>query len=147
MANEKRLLGQSAFINVVQDGVLSRSFKAVVSFEFTDQLEVIKEGYVGETTDRTDSVYGGTDFSMEAAMKGPDESALRVALIAKARRQAGAANRVDVSFTYAFPDGQSRNITLLNCDFGNIGWSVGGRAEIVKSSWEGSCSETSTISV
>lgn len=147
MANEKRLLGQESFINLIRDGSIDKSFKAVVNYEFTDQLEILDEGYVGETTNRKDSIYNGTDFSMEAAMKDEKELELRTALIAKARRQIGAANRIDISFTLAFPNGASRNVTLLDCEFGNIGWSIGGRAEIVKSSWEGSCSETQTITV
>lgn len=147
MANEKRLKGQECFVNIVQDGAVTDVFRAVASFSFTDQLEVLDDGFIGETTNRKDSVYNGTDFSMEAQFQDESELVLREALINRARRQAGAVTRVDIAFTYVYPTGAARQITLLDCEFGNIEFSTGGRAEMVTGSFEGSCPETQVVTV
>ena len=82
MANNKRLLGQSTFFKLIRDGAVANTFNAVVDFTFTDNLEVLDEGFIGETTNRKDSVYNGTDFSMTAVrccasiISTPDQSAI-----------------------------------------------------------------------
>lgn len=138
----KRVKGQETEFRIVVDGIVQDIFRATSTWSFTDQLEVLDEGYIGETTNRKDSVYNGTDFSLEAHFEDAGEMDLRTALIARARREGGAVVRVDIGDTLLYPNGTTRTVTLLDCEFGNIEISAGSRSEYVMGSFEGSCSET-----
>ncbi|HVH97150.1 MAG TPA: hypothetical protein VM869_00505 [Enhygromyxa sp.] len=137
-----RLRGQECFIKLVKDGKIGDELKAVIDFEWTDELEVQAEGYLGETSDRYDSIYKGTSFNASAHMQTAAELKLRRAIIDKAQRRDGSATRIDITYTASLPDGDQRLVIMVDVAFGNINTSSGGRAEYVTMKFEGSCSET-----
>jgi hypothetical protein len=141
---QKRLKGQEVFITLLGDGKeLKATWKAIVNFDFTDDIEILDEGYIGETSQRYDSVYNGTSFSAEGHMHSKNEDDLRIAIKDKAQRRDGSIGRFDIGMTIPYPSGATRTITLLDVEFGSVKISVGGRAEYVSISFEGNCSETS----
>jgi hypothetical protein len=141
---QKRLKGQEVFITLLGDGSeLKGTWKAIVSFDFTDDLEILDEGYIGETSQRFDSIYNGTSFSAEGHMHGKNEDVLRVAIKDKAQRRNGSIGRFDIAFTLPYPSGATRTITLLDVEFGAVAIKVGSRSDYASISFEGNCSETS----
>ena len=55
----QRIKGQEVTVRFVQDGQVKAELNDIRSFEVGMQLEVLKEGYLGEFTDRRDDVYRG----------------------------------------------------------------------------------------
>lgn len=140
---EKRIKGQETFINLLGNGdLLEDQWRAIADFTFTSDLEVLDEGYLGETTNRKDSVYNGTSFSATVHMRSNDEDRIRVAIEDKARRRDGAIGRFDITILQSFPSGIQRLVTLADVEFGAIETNVSGRAEFTTMSFEGQCSET-----
>lgn len=100
----------------------------IKSFEFTAQLEIIKEGYLGETTDRRDSVYRGYSGKVEVNFENRDVIDLSRRIIDKARRRTPGA-RVNLKATLNFPDADKVRVILKDLEFGAIPMNFGSRTD------------------
>ena len=106
-----RIKGQECAFKVIEDGDLVDVLPAIASFDFEIDQEVLQEEYVGETSDRYDSIFHGVNFNVSAHMENQSELALTERLVLKAQRRTGGAARVDIAITYIYPNGQTRIIT------------------------------------
>lgn len=111
------------------------------NYEITANVEVIKEGYLGQTTDRLDDIFRGVSGSLE--FHWSDAGALKViqTVISRARTRAGATQiaefEISHSVTLYLPDGTRPIITVPSMFFGNIPLTFGGREQYgsVKLDW------------
>lgn len=142
MGSAPRLRGQETFINLVIDGSIQQTWKALVDFTWTDEIEVQEEEFLGETSSRYDSIYKGTSFSCTAQIESAAEITLRRKIIDKAQRRGGPAVRFDISYTVQLPNGDQKLVILTDVSFGPIETSTGSRSDFVTMSFEGSCSDT-----
>lgn len=125
-----RIKGQETSIDVIVDNVVKQNLVDIKSLETEDQLEIIKEGYLGETTDRRDMVYRGFSGRLEAHIENRQYLDFRQAMVDKARRRTPGA-RVNIRTTLAFPGGPRVRIVLKDVSFGPMPLNIGGRAEYV----------------
>lgn len=123
-----RIKGQEVELMFVEDNVPRTDIADVRSFEMEAQLEILKEGYLGETTDRRDSVYRG--YSGHVELHFEDRGIIDFArrLIDKARRRVAGA-RVNMKVTLVFPEGDRVRVVLKDLAFGAIPIGFGSRSD------------------
>lgn len=125
-----RVKGQETSIDVIVDNVVQQNFIDVRSLETEEQLEILKEGYLGETTDRRDMVYRGFSGRLEAHIENRQYLDFRASMVNKARRRTPGA-RVNIRTTLSFPGGPRVRVILKDVSFGPMPLNVGNRTEYV----------------
>ena len=125
-----RIKGQETSIDIIVDNQVQDNILDIRSLETEEQLEIIKEGYLGETTDRRDMVYRGFSGRLEAHMENRKYLDFRQAMVNKARRRT-AGSRVNIRTTLSFPGGPRVRIILKDVSFGPMPMNIGNRAEYV----------------
>ena len=88
-----RILGQNASIILIQDGAPLQEVSCIKSFSFTFELEMKDEGYLGETTNRKDSVFKGVKLDLEMHSTNGKTFDVIQAMIDKARRRTPGSNQ------------------------------------------------------
>jgi len=124
----QRIKGQEVELLLVEDNSPLTSINDVRSFEMAAQLEMLTEGYLGETTDRHDTVYRGYRGRMEVHFENGEILAFMRRLVDKARNRTPGA-RVNAKVTLAFPGGDRVRVLLRDMQFGEIPLSFGSRAD------------------
>jgi hypothetical protein len=116
---EQRIKGQEVELLLVENNVPLTTIQDIKSFEMQAQLEILKEGYLGETTDRRDSVYRGYSGKMEVHFEGRSVLEFTRRLVDKARRRVPGA-RVNCKVTLVFPAGDRIRMILKDLEFGVV---------------------------
>ena len=124
----QRIKGQEVELMLVVNGVAKTTLTAVRSFEMSWQQEIKSEGYLGETTNRKDSVFNGIRGSMEYNFDSPDILQLIGQIVDKSRRRTPGL-QINVKATLSFPSGVRTRIVIPNCEFGEIPLNFSGRTE------------------
>lgn len=125
---DQRIKGQEVELILIEDNVPLTSVNDVRSFEMVAQLEILKEGYLGETTDRRDSVYRGYSGRMELHFENRDIIDLARRAIDKARRRTKG-TRINCKVTLVFPSGERVRLVLKDLTLGEIPMAFGSRAD------------------
>jgi len=126
--SQPRIKGQEVELIFVEDNNPLPTMIDVKSFEMTAQLEVLKEGYLGETTDRRDSVYRGFAGKMEIHMENRQVLDFMRRLIDKARRRVPGV-RINCKATLNYPGGDTARVVLNNLSFGEVPLNFAGRTD------------------
>lgn len=128
--SEQRIKGQETEVLLIQGGIPVATITDVRSFEMSVQLEILKEGYLGETTDRRDSVYRGVRGKIELHFENQDILALMRSLVDRARRRVALGDsQVNIKTTLNFPNGDRPLVLITKAEFGEIPMSFGSRAD------------------
>jgi hypothetical protein len=127
-------------VQIVKDGVLQAKIDSVVSFEFTHELDIQEEEFLGETSPEFDSIFKGTSFRIEMQLSSRQVLDLQVAIIDKAKRRAAGAQQIDIQSVLIFPNGDTFQLMFPDCSFGSTPVNIGGRSDFVTVSLEGSTS-------
>lgn len=130
--------GQSTEVRVLKDGNRETSLADVVSFETEDKLEIKAQGYLGETTDRHDEVYSGTNVTLTMHMQRASAFRFKQDLIDRARRRIPAF-KVLIQSSFEFDNGERHRIQFPDVKFGTPRISSGARADYVTLTLNGSC--------
>ena len=141
----QRIKGQETELVVIVDGKPQRTLVDIREFEIEWQLEKKSEGYLGETTNRKDSIFMGVagSFSMHLENEGIFDFISKV--IDRARdRTAG--TKINIKTTLRFPNGDRPKIIIPDAEFGAIPLNAGGRAEYLGVKLDFEASEASVIS-
>ncbi len=124
----QRLKGQEVELMLVEDNVPLTTIADVRSFEITAQLEILREGYLGETTDRRDTVYRGFHGRMELHFENRDVLDFIRRIIDKARRRTPG-TRVNAKATFVFPGGDRVRLVFKDLAFGEVPIGFGSRTD------------------
>ncbi len=124
----QRIKGQEISLLLVEDDVPLMEINDVRSFEMAAQLEIIKEGYLGEKTDRRDSIYRGFRGKMDVHFEGRQIIDFSRRIIDKAKRRVPGA-RINCKVTLAFPSGSRVRVLLKDLEFGEIPMGFGSRSD------------------
>ena len=136
----QRLKAQEVSIIIVRNSVVEAELTDIQDFNANILLELIQQGYIGETTDRFDEVFKGSKFDFSMHHHSQDWVTFNNALIRRARRlEIGTV--INVSAVFAFPNGQTPTWIWPDSFFGEIGVNLPGRAEYMKSKYQGGCGE------
>jgi hypothetical protein len=125
-----RIKGQEVQVLVVENNQPLTTLADVRSFESEEMLEIIREGYLGETTDRRDMVYRGFSGRMELHLENSAYLQFRQRMVDKARRRT-TGTRVNIKATLNFPGGNRVRLLLKDVSFGAMPLTVGNRTEYV----------------
>lgn len=125
---DARLKGQETEVRLVVDNNVIENVTDVRSFEVAIQLEVLREGYLGETTDRRDEVYRGVRGRIELHFENQSVFDLFSSIANRARRRQPG-TQISIKSSLRFPNGQNKLLTVPNVFFGEIPIGFPGRAE------------------
>jgi hypothetical protein len=128
-----RLIGQDCSVTIIQDNQPLTTIDTIKSIEVTVLLDIIKEGFLGQTTDRRDEVYHGVSGKIEAQLSGTD-LLLLVESIRRRAKNRRSGTRITTKSTFIFPDGDRAIYVIPDLKFGNIPLGVRGRTEFVEMS-------------
>jgi hypothetical protein len=139
----QRIKGQEVTIVILRGGIVEAELTDIMNFNIETDIELIQQGYLGEVADRFDEVYKGTKFDFEMHVHSQDFFVFQQAIIDRAQRVTPDI-QFNISFSLAFPNGQTPSITLPDCFFGPIPKGSGSRTEYVKTKISGACSQDDT---
>lgn len=124
----QRIKGQEVEVLLIDGGEPRDTITDVRSFEFAAQLELLREGYLGETTDRRDEIYRGFRGKIEFHFENRDILSFTRSVIERARRRTPGV-RINIKATLNFPNGDRPRILLRDCFFGEIPMSFASRSD------------------
>lgn len=136
----QRIRGQETIITIIADGLVEGEIDSIVSSEFTHNIDLQEDNFLGRTSPDFDMIFKGTAFNVQGQLSNPSALRLFDKIIAKAQRQADAAVRIDITSTFIFATG-TYTIAFEDCSFGSIPVTTGGREEFTNFTLEGSCSQ------
>lgn len=125
---DQRIKGQETEVVLVENGEPLNTIRDIQSMDMEASLEILSEGYLGETTDRKDEKYNGYSGSLAMHFSNPDILDLTRRIIDRARRREPGL-KINVKTTLQFPNGVRTRVMLKDCFFGAIPMSFGGRGE------------------
>src|SRR6185295_7931744 len=101
-------------------GVPQATITDIRSFEVAAQLEILREGYLGETTDRRDEIYRGVRGRMEIHFENGDVFNLMRGVVDRARRrnQTAIDEVINIKATLNFPGGGRPIVLIRDAFFG-----------------------------
>lgn len=123
-----RAKGQEVTISVVSGGERVESLTDIRNFEMEGQLEILREGYLGETTDRRDEVYRGVRGRFEIHFHSSDVFNFLRGIIDRARRRTPGV-KVNITATVQFSDGGRARILVSDAKFGGQPLNFANRTE------------------
>jgi len=125
---DQRIKGQEVEVLLVVNGKVQSTITDVRSFEVAAQLEILREGYLGETVDRRDEIYRGVRGRMELHYENKDIFDLIQTFVNRARR-AEPGTKVNIKATLNFPNGQRPRVLIQDAYFGEVPLSFGSRSD------------------
>lgn len=124
----QRIKGLEVEAILVADGVVQDTITDVRSFEVAFQTEILREGYLGETTDRRDEVFRGVRGRMELHFENRDVFTLFAKIVDRARRRTPG-TRINIKATLNFPNGQRPKVIINDAFFGELPMNFASRTD------------------
>lgn len=142
----ERIKGQEFEVLIIAGGVPQDNMIDIKDFEMEVQLEVLREGYLGETTDRRDSVYRGCTGRVSAHFENGSVLSFMRDVVDKARRREPG-TKFNLKGTLLFPSGERPIVLFPDVSFGAIPLNFGGREQYgtITLPWE--CSDFKVLSI
>ena len=140
MSTSQRLKGQEVSILITNAGELEDTLTDIQNFNMELELETKAMGYLGEKTNRQDSLFNGVKFDFEIHVHSEDVWSFLQSLHDKAQRITP-----DVVFNitgvFTYPNGDQPEILLNDVSFGAVPMNVGSRGDYVKFKMQGTCED------
>ena len=131
----QRIKGQEVEFRFIVAGKLVTTLTEVTSLELAMQFEILREGFLGETTDRRDDIFRGIRGRADLQLgSGAIFDLARQLLQRSTRREPGITINAKAAFN--FPQAGRRIALMDNLFFGELPFNTGGRGEYVTSSLE-----------
>jgi hypothetical protein len=115
----QRVKGQETVVTIVANGAPQTTIADVRSTEVAFKLELLQEGYLGETTDRYDDIFKGMRGKIDLHFENQDVFTLFSLIVNRARRREPG-NLINIQTTLNMPNGQRPRINIPNVFFGEI---------------------------
>jgi len=145
MPAAQRAKGQEVSIAITVDGALQTQIDTIQSAEIEFEQELLEEGYLGETSDRVDSVFKLIRVNLTGHANSQAYLELADAIVARSQRRAGGLVRVDIIGSFAFPNGDFPSIVIPDVYFENLPFNIGGRNEFIEFTLAGKASNYKII--
>lgn len=144
--SEQRIRGEEIQVRVVAAGQIQRTFTAIENFTWTVNTEVIRKGYLGETSDRADEIYKGQSVEFTFDPESPDALTFIQLIADRASRRVASSQKINISFVAAFPSGKRPRVTVNDLKFRDPGWNAANRDSYVGQRMSGQTGERPNIS-
>jgi len=141
----QRIKGQEVSIAITVDGALQTQIDTVQSAEIEFELDLMEEGYLGETSDRVDSVFKLIRVNVQGHTNSQSYLELADAIAGRAQNRAGGISQIDIIGSFAFPNGEFPSIVITDVFFEGIPFDIGGRDEFVGFTLSGKASDYKII--
>lgn len=141
----QRIKGQEVEVLLVVDGTPQSTITTVRNFELGIQTEILREGYLGETTDRRDSIFRGVRGRMELHIENATIFTFLKSVVDKARRRTPG-TRINLKATLNFPNGDRPRVLVPDVEFGEFPLNFGSRSDYGAITLEFEASEYQVIS-
>lgn len=140
----QRIRGQETFLAIVSGGALQDRIDSIQSFEWTMNMEIQEEEFLGEVQPRFDSIAKGASLSISGHMSNREFIDFMKVVQEKAKRTPGFA-RVDIGTRYAFPNGDIADLEFRDISFGDIPIPSSSRSDYVEFSLDGQCKDVVVV--
>ncbi len=124
----QRIKGQNVEILLILNGAPQTNITTVRNFEVTFQTEILSEGYLGETTERKDTIFKGLTGKAEIHFDNQDILKFYAAIVEKSRQRVPGA-QVNIKATLNFPNGQRPRVMVPDVEFGPLPVNFGSRGD------------------
>lgn len=136
----QRIKGQELNIVFVSPTGVEESINAVQSCEFEAQMDILSEGYLGETTERKDDIFKGMHGKITFHVDTSAWFTLAGRIIDRAQRRTPGV-QFNLIGTFNFPNGQRARMVLQDIYFGAIPTNTGSREDYVEATLDFECSQ------
>lgn len=123
-----RVKGQNLELILIVDNQPVANVITCKSFEVELKNELLDEGYLGETTQRYDSIFNGAEGKLDLHIENQDALKVAQAIIDKARQRTPGVT-FNLKATMNMPNGQRPRMLFPDVEWGALPISFGGRAE------------------
>jgi len=125
---DSRIKGQEVSVQLIVNNVIRDTINDVRNFEMAPQFEIIREGYLGETSDRRDEVYRGIRGRLELHFENGDVFRLFNQVRERAKRRTPGTT-INVKATLELPSGERQVVLIPNVFFGEAPIAFGSRTD------------------
>jgi hypothetical protein len=140
MSTAQRIKGQEVSILITNAGELEDTLTDIQNFNMELELETKSQGYLGEKTNRQDSIFNGVKFDFEIHVHTEDVWAFLQAIHDKAQRLTPD-TVFNISGIFTYPNGDQPEILLSDVSFGAVPVNIGSRGDHVKFKMQGTCED------
>lgn len=137
--SNNRLLGQDVTLSLSNPNGPQESLGEIKSFEWTVDIELLQEMYLGKKADSYDEIFHGYKGSAEFDINSKAWFRFEQIRVDRAQRRTPAAGKFSLTARFTFPDGESVRLIFQDIKFGNSPGSVGGRAQYANGKVEWGC--------
>lgn len=135
----QRIKGQEVTLSFVGPTGDEDGLQDVVSFEAELDIEILEEGFLGETANRFDDIYNGTTGRMELQIENRDYFRFQQRVQDRAQRRTPAAGKFNAKASFRFPDGTRVRLTFEDIFFGPLPVRVPSRRDYVTATVQWKC--------
>ena len=125
-----RVRGQEVSVQVVQNCKIVAELTDVKSFDVEFQMDVMKEGYLGEFTDRRDDMFKGISGKIEFHIENNAPFDFINAIVQRSQSRVKG-TQFNVQSTINLPNGQVKRLLVNDIFFSNVPVNVSGRSDYV----------------
>lgn len=135
----QRIKGQETVISFTNPQGDQEGLEDVLNFEAELDIEILQEGYLGETADRYDDIYHGVSGRVDLHLENTDYFRFTERVQDRAERRTAAGGVFTATSSFAFPNGQRARLTFEDIFFGALPLRAPSREEYVTVtvSWKG----------
>ena len=136
----QRLKGQEATISFVGPTGDEDGLQDVVSFEAELDVEILEEGFLGETANRYDDIFNGVSGRVEIQIESEAYFRFQQRVQDRAQRRSPAAGKFIAKASFRFPSGNRFRLTFEDIFFGPLPIRAPSRRDYVTATiqWKGS---------
>lgn len=124
----QRIKGQEVEIVLLVNGTPRDNLTTARSIEIRFKTEILQESYLGETSDRYDTIFRGVAGNIEFNFDNPEVFNIIRSVISKARRRTPG-DQINIKAVLKFPNGQRVRIVIRDVEFGEMPVTFGSRAD------------------
>lgn len=128
MAGKQRIKGQEIQIVYTSPDGVEEAFGPALSAEFTLDVELLREQYLGQSADSFDDIYHGVTGSVEHDINSVAYLKFTEKVQDRAERRSPASGQFSLTVTLNFPDGLKAKVTMEDLFFGELPLKFGSRA-------------------
>jgi hypothetical protein len=141
----QRLKGQETTLSFTDPDGLVENLGDIKSFEAELDIQILEEGYIGDTANRFDEIYNGSGGNAEMHLENSKWFSFTNKVQERATRRSPAGGKFAITSSFAFADGTRVRVTFEDVFFGPFPLKVGGRAEYVSATVTWKCSEITRV--
>lgn len=141
----QRIKGQEVTLNITDPDGGDEPLGDVTSFEAELDIEILTEGYLGETSNRYDDIFHGVSGKVELHLETVRLFRFSELVEARAKRRSPASGKFNAQATFQFPNGEQARISFEDIFFGAIPISTPARGDYVTVTVQWKCSNITRL--